>query len=84
MSLYFYGTAEKSQCEAFVGHGATVSPLLSHRSKQALNVTVTGEGFPTLVLANVCWSASEQAFTAACVCGLSGQAEQMFLSLDKL
>lgn len=30
-----------------------MSPLLSHRSNRVLSVTVTGEGFPTLVVPSV-------------------------------
>lgn len=52
-SLYFCVTAEISQRETLVGHGAAVSPLLSHRSNRVLSVTVTGEGFPTLVVPSV-------------------------------
>lgn len=85
--LHFCETAEISQCETLVGHGTTVSPLLSCRSKRVLNVTVTGEGFPHAGISK-CQTCAGQRLSrllaAARVCALSGQAEQMFSCLDKL
>lgn len=52
-SFYLHKAAERSQCQTLVQHAATVCPLLSHRSKVVLNVTVTGDGFPSLLVRSV-------------------------------